>query len=88
MFVAVCDQKRGNSTFRCSKAGPSLPGMIASRSSHSISSKGSRPGIVKKRPGATDAASSTTTLTTSSTQVVWSCCSLAVAISCPPLPPA
>ena len=26
MFVAVCDQKRGNSTFRCSKAGPSFPG--------------------------------------------------------------
>ena len=63
MFVAVCDQKRGNSTFRCSKAGPSLPGMIASRSSHSISSNGSRPGIVKKRRGATDAVSSTTTFT-------------------------
>ena len=40
----------GNSTFLCSKAGPSLPGMRASRSSHSISSNGSRPGIVKKRP--------------------------------------
>jgi hypothetical protein len=47
MFVAVCDQKRGNSTPFCSKAGLSLPGMCASRTSHSTSSKGSRPGIVK-----------------------------------------
>jgi hypothetical protein len=47
MFVAVCDQNLGNSTSFCSKAGPSLPGMWASRTSHSISSNGSRPGIVK-----------------------------------------
>ena len=66
MFVAVCDQNLGNSTSFCSKAGPSLPGMCASRSSHSISSNGSRPGIVKKRRGATLASSSTTVLTTSS----------------------
>src|SRR6185503_3432531 len=49
MFVAVCDQNFGNSTFVWSKAGLSLPGMKASRISQSISSKGSRPGIVKKR---------------------------------------
>jgi hypothetical protein len=49
MLVAVCDQNFGNSTPRCSKAGPSRPGMIASRVSHSISSNGSRPEIVKKR---------------------------------------
>ena len=47
MFVAVCDQNFGNSTSFCSKTGPSLPGMKAVRSSHSISSNGSRPGIVK-----------------------------------------
>ena len=47
MFVAVCDQAFGNSTFFCSNAGPSLPGMCASRSSHSISSNGLRPGTVK-----------------------------------------
>ncbi len=47
MFVAVCDQNFGNSTSFCSNAGPSLPGMYAWRSSHSTSSKGSRPGIVK-----------------------------------------
>ena len=44
MFVAVCDQNFGNSTSRCSKAGPLLPGIRASRVSHSISSNGSRPG--------------------------------------------
>ena len=47
--------------------------MIASRSSHSISSNGSRPGIVKKRPGVTDAVSSTTTFTTSSCAAAASC---------------
>ena len=47
MLVAVCDQNFGNSTPFCSKAGLSLPGMKASRISHSISSNGSRPGIVK-----------------------------------------
>ena len=47
MFVAVCDQNFGNSTPFCSKTGPSLPGMNASRSSQSISSNGSRPGMVK-----------------------------------------
>jgi hypothetical protein len=47
MLVAVCDQNFGNSTSFCSKTGLSLPGMNASRVSHSISSKGSRPGMVK-----------------------------------------
>jgi hypothetical protein len=47
MFVAVCDQNFGNSTPFCSKVGLSLPAMKASRSSHSSSSNGSRPGIVK-----------------------------------------
>ena len=47
MFVAVCDQNFGNSTPFWSKTGLSLPGMKASRVSQSISSKGSRPGIVK-----------------------------------------
>ena len=47
MFVAVCDQNFGNSTSFCSNVGPSLPGMCASRSSHSICSKGSMPGTVK-----------------------------------------
>ena len=49
MFVAVCDQNFGNSTLFWSKTALSLPGMKASRSSHSTSSNGSRPGIVKKR---------------------------------------
>jgi hypothetical protein len=49
IFVAVCDQNFGNSTPFCSKTGLSLPGMKASRVSHSISSNGSRPGIVKYR---------------------------------------
>ena len=65
MFVAVCDQNFGNSTSRCSNAGPLLPGIRASRVSHSISSNGSRPGIVKYRGGATLAVSSTTLLTIS-----------------------
>ncbi len=69
MFVAVCDQNFGNSTPRCSKAGPSRPGMIASRVSHSISSNGSRPGIVKKRFTPSRAPSSTTVLTTSAVVV-------------------
>ena len=47
MFVAVCDQNFGNSTSFWSNAGLSLPGMWASRVSHSISSNGSRPAIVK-----------------------------------------
>ncbi len=47
MFVAVWLQNFGNSTAFCSKAGPSRPGISASRVSHSTSSKGSRPGIVK-----------------------------------------
>ena len=63
MFVAVCDQNFGNSTSRCSNAGPLLPGISASRVSHSISSNGSRPGIVKYRVGATLASSSRTLLT-------------------------
>ncbi len=63
MFVAVCDQKRGNSTSLCSNAGPSLPGISASRSSHSTSSNGSRPGMVKNRRGATLASPFTTVFT-------------------------
>ena len=76
MFVAVCDQNFGNSTSRCSKTGAPLPGINASRVSHSISSKGSRPGIVKNRRGATLAVSSTTVLTTSATSsnCVWGPC--------------
>jgi len=63
MFVAVGDQNFGNSTSRCSNAGPLLPGISASRVSHSISSNGSRPGIVKYRGDATLASSSRTLLT-------------------------
>ncbi len=66
MFVAVCDQNFGNSTPRCSKAGPLRPGMVASRTSHSISSNGSRPGMVKKRRTPSFASPSTTVFTTSS----------------------
>src|SRR3954471_13720128 len=47
MLVAVCDQNFGNSTLFWSNAGLSLPGMKASRISHSTSSNGSRPGMVK-----------------------------------------
>ncbi len=65
MFVAVCDQNFGNSTPRCSNAGPLRPGMTASRISHSISSNGSRPGMVKNRRTPSFASSSMTVLTTS-----------------------
>ena len=58
MFVAVCDQNFGNSTPFWSNVGLSLPGMNASRRSHSISSNGSRPGIVKYRRTARLASSS------------------------------
>ena len=47
MFVAVWLQNLGNSTSRCSNDGPSLPGMSASRVSHSTASKGSVPASVK-----------------------------------------
>ena len=80
MFVAVCDQNFGNSTLRCSKAGPSLPGMSASLSSHSISSNGSRPGIVKKRLGATLASSAMTTFSNSASTSVTSAAFFVVAI--------
>ncbi len=70
MFVAVCDQNFGNSTPFWSKTALSLPGMKASRISHSTSSNGSRPGIVKKRSIPTLAAPSTTVFTTSSVAVV------------------
>jgi hypothetical protein len=84
MFVAVCDQNFGNSTPLCSNAGPFLPGIVASRTSHSISSNGSRPGIVKKRRTPSRAPSSTTVLTTSSVAVsVPRCCST-LAMSVPP----
>src|SRR5438874_6254798 len=81
MFVAVCDQNFGNSTPRCSNAGPLRPGIRASRVSHSISSKGSRPGIVKKRRTPRRAPSSVTVLTTSSVvgSVVFCCSTLAMA---------
>src|SRR5882724_13500837 len=52
MLVAFCDQVLGNSTSRCSKAGPpSAWGspMIASRFSHSSSSYGWTPGEVNRR---------------------------------------
>ncbi len=51
MFVAFCDHETGNSTSRCSKAlPPSLKlGMTASRVSHSTSSNGWRPSVVKYR---------------------------------------
>ena len=49
MLVAFCDQVVGNSTPRCSKAGLSGSPMMASRSSHSTSSKGWTPGVVKRR---------------------------------------
>jgi hypothetical protein len=68
MFVAVCDQNFGNSTSFCSNAGPFLPGMWASRISHSTSSKGSRPAIVNSLRTARLASSSTTALPSSS---VW-----------------
>ena len=81
MFVAVCDQNFGNSTSFCSNAGPSLPGMCAWRSSHSISSNGSRPGMVKKRRGATVASESTIVFTTSSSAAfAVTCACSAVAI--------
>ena len=60
MFVAVCDQNFGNSTPFCSKTGLSLPGISASRISHSTSSNGSRPGIVNRRLRTTLFAPSTT----------------------------
>src|SRR5207237_6372937 len=80
MLVAVCDQNFGNSTPRCSNAGPLRPGIRASRVSHSISSKGSRPGIVKKRRTPRRAPSSVTVLTTSSVvgSVVFCCSTLAI----------
>ncbi len=80
MFVAVCDQNLGNSTSFCSKAGPSLPGMSASRISHSISSNGSRPGIVKYRLTATFAVASTTWFVTSPAAGSAVCRFLALAI--------
>jgi hypothetical protein len=51
MFVAFWDQLTGNSTSRCSNAlPPSLKfGITASRVSHSTSSNGCRPSVVKYR---------------------------------------
>ena len=46
MLVAFWDQVFGNSTPRCSKAGLEGSPMMASRSSHSTSSKGWTPGVV------------------------------------------
>src|SRR5437773_2112643 len=69
MFVAVCDQNFGNSTPFCSKTAPSLPGIRASRDSHSISSKGSRPGIVKRRRTPTFASSCATAFTSCSSVI-------------------
>jgi hypothetical protein len=46
MFVAFCDQLFGNSTSVCSKATRSPWPMRASRTSHSIASKGCTPGCV------------------------------------------
>src|SRR5581483_3120749 len=80
MFVAVCDQNFGNSTLRCSNAGPFRPGIRASRVSHSISSNGSRPGMVKKRRTPRRAPSSVTVFTTSVSviSVVVSCFTVAI----------
>src|SRR6266516_2888333 len=72
MFVAVCDQNFGNSTAFWSHACLSLPGMKASRSSHSISSNGSRPGMVKKRRTPRVFVLSTTTFSSDSDSV--DCC--------------
>jgi hypothetical protein len=49
MLVAFWDQLLGNSTPRCSKAGLSGLPITASRTSHSISSKGCVPGEEKRR---------------------------------------
>jgi hypothetical protein len=49
MLVAFWDQLFGNSTSRCSNAGFSGSPMIASRISHSTSSKGWTPRVVKRR---------------------------------------
>ncbi len=78
MFVAVCDQNFGNSTSRCSNAGPPLPGISASRVSHSISSNGSRPGMVKYRRGVTLASSSRTLLTNSCSCSCLACLAVAM----------
>src|SRR5207248_9775396 len=81
MLVAVCDQNLGNSTFFCSKAGASLPGISASRVSHSISSNGSRPGIVKKRRTPRFALSCATVFTSFSSVISTVSTALADAIS-------
>jgi len=85
MLVAVCDQNFGNSTLRCSNAGPLRPGMSASRISHSISSNGSRPGIVKKRRTPRRASSWRTVFTTSVVVVssVVSCFTVAILVPLP-----
>ena len=49
MLVAFWDQLFGNSTSRCSNAGFSGSPITASRISHSTSSKGWTPGLVKRR---------------------------------------
>src|ERR1044071_3071556 len=49
MFVALCDQLLGNSTFSCSNAMRSPWPMRASRVSHSTLSNGWTPGVVKYR---------------------------------------
>src|ERR1700689_3351087 len=49
MFVAFWLQLLGNSTPGCSKAARSPWPMRASRSSHSIASKGCSPGVVNRR---------------------------------------
>ena len=65
MFVAVCDQNFGNSTPRCSNAGPLRPGITASRISHSISSNGIAPGNREEAAHAEAGGLVATVLTTS-----------------------
>src|SRR3954447_14398464 len=86
MLVAVCDQNFGNSTSFCSKAGPSLPGISASRVSHSISSNGSRPGMVKKRLTPTFALACATAFSSCSSVISTVSTAFADAICRPPTP--
>ena len=66
MFVAVCDQNFGNSTFFCSNAGPFFPGMWASRDLPLDLVERVAAPIVNSRRTARLASSSTTLLTSSS----------------------
>ena len=84
MLVAVCDQNFGNSTSFCSNAGPFLPGIVASRISHSTSSNGARPGIVKYRRTPRCAAASITSFVISVSCASTAAASFALAMCAPP----